>query len=341
MRMQSARSRLGFTLVELLVVIAIIGVLVALLLPAVQAAREAARRSQCQNNLKQIGLAMINHESALKVFPTAGTNVSPDIARYVTGGRPNGPAKQGLGWAFQLLPYLEQNSVHGLTKTDQISTVYISMYNCPSRRGPTQYSGELRAYLTDYASAQPGTEFKNSGEYWGKADCGDYGCLDRVRTGMQFSGVIVRTNYAVDPNAAPGAPQSSPYPFSVPGLDAPIPAKRIEDGLSNTLVVSEKRLHSDKYEVGYWHDDRGWSDGWDPDTVRSTMFPLRGDLPVGQDKETDDRTYGYCFGSAHASGVNAVFADGAVHSISYDIDYNIFNNLGHRSDGATIDTSAL
>src|SRR5688572_4922124 len=108
----------GFTLVELLVVIAIIGVLVALLLPAIQAARESARRTTCVNQLKQMSLAMQNHVSAHGVFPTGGSRYNPDIANYVTGGTanpgvPNGPAKQGLGWSYQILPYLEQGAIKG------------------------------------------------------------------------------------------------------------------------------------------------------------------------------------------------------------------------------------
>jgi prepilin-type N-terminal cleavage/methylation domain-containing protein len=114
--------RKGFTLVELLVVIAIIGVLIALLLPAVQAAREAARRTQCSNNLKQVGLAVHNHVSALGVFPTGGTFPWARLSDYVTpDGRPFPAKKQGLSWAFQILPYREASNVHGGNR-DNVST---------------------------------------------------------------------------------------------------------------------------------------------------------------------------------------------------------------------------
>src|SRR5690554_5602753 len=100
MRHNKPRATSGFTLVELLVVIAIIGVLVALLLPAIQAAREAARRSQCTNQVKQLMTAMLNHESARKVFPSGGIIPWPYLEDYLNGpnGAPYGPEKQGLGW---------------------------------------------------------------------------------------------------------------------------------------------------------------------------------------------------------------------------------------------------
>src|SRR4051794_39444159 len=108
--------RRAFTLVELLVVIAIIGILVALLLPAVQAAREAARRSQCMNNLKQIMLSMHNHVSAKGVFPGGGIAPWPAIQDYLTSanGAPYGPDKQDLSWGFQILPYLEGGAIYDI-----------------------------------------------------------------------------------------------------------------------------------------------------------------------------------------------------------------------------------
>src|SRR5262245_42770934 len=101
--------RHGFTLVELLVVIAIIGVLVSLLLPAVQSSREASRRTMCQNNLKQMGLAFHQHHDALQVFPTGGWDwMTPPT--YVNGAPATGSAQQA-GWGFQILPYIEQTAV--------------------------------------------------------------------------------------------------------------------------------------------------------------------------------------------------------------------------------------
>ena len=119
-------DRRGFTLVELLVVIAIIGILVALLLPAIQSAREAARRTQCKNNLKNIGLAIQNHVSSYRVFPTGGAGFGDDLEYYVANGKPFGPDKQGMSWAYQILPFMEEEALHNLVYLPKRFRIHLS-----------------------------------------------------------------------------------------------------------------------------------------------------------------------------------------------------------------------
>jgi prepilin-type N-terminal cleavage/methylation domain-containing protein len=380
--MRSQSTKRAFTLVELLVVIAIIGVLVALLLPAIQAAREAARRTQCMNQVRQMGLALQNHVSTHQAFPTGGSLPNPAIQDYTTGGiknpgRPNGPNRQGLGAFYQLLPFLEQNAIQGVVSQDDLQKSVVSIYNCPSRRPAIIKDG--RAQLTDYATAQPATEYCGNNaydplkawpfagaspqfailSYWcGPGPGGAWRDTDAAK-GAHYGGVIVRTPWIVDTPATDTTPAQG---HALAGFPPAIRPSQISDGTSNTMVISEKVVRSDLYDgsappppdqgSGQVSDDKGWADGWDPDCVRFTGVP-----PISDDDQSVCRNsnsafrrtcVGYegsipvlFFGSAHPGGVNAVFADASGHFINFDVDYLVFNAFGTREGGEIVDASYL
>ncbi|TWT66972.1 hypothetical protein Pla123a_44010 [Posidoniimonas polymericola] len=358
-RLPAAR-RGAFTLVELLVVIAIIGILIALLLPAVQSAREAARRTQCKNNLKNVGLAILNHVNTLQVFPTGGSTWGVLIEDYVEKGQPVGTAKMGLGWGYQILPYLEENALHDLTTSAKMRDTVVPLYNCPSRRAATRVShGDLTVVVTDYACAQPftkidskqpapvdvATEYPKWGGwgdvYFGACTGGGAGNPPKADQSLGpppqyngvYDGVIVRSAFYWT--------SKSPFTDTVEGkfVNAPRPIKfaRITDGSSKTMMIGEKYVRTDLYEGGCSSDDAGWTDGWDPDVMRSTGIPPLPDSQLdhltlpSEPKPQGSSWWEFHFGAAHPGGFNTVHADGSVHSVSYDIDLNVFNALGTRN----------
>ena len=145
-------KRRGFTLVELLVVIAIIGVLIALLLPAVQQAREAARRMQCSNNLKQIGIALHNHHDTYGKLPGGGSDGPvKDCCDSDTENR------EAWSWLFHITPFIEQTNVYELPTNALVSQSIISAYTCPTRRAPQLWNGSFRSDYAGNAGISSGT----------------------------------------------------------------------------------------------------------------------------------------------------------------------------------------
>jgi prepilin-type N-terminal cleavage/methylation domain-containing protein/prepilin-type processing-associated H-X9-DG protein len=281
----------GFTLVELLVVIAIIGVLVALLIPAVQYARESARRVACVNNLKQIGLAAIQHE-----------NVQRRYANRVEMPR-NQPS-----WIVAIFPYMEESTLfnewslavgYPQPRTPAptvrpysaiVATTIASLY-CPSRRPATTYP-------------------------------------------TRNLGLAAHTDYALNGGAAKAPDQLNQV--QLPGIWEPTPRggqpksvrwKDVKDGLSKTYLIAEKAVSRDQYTTGQADGDNGSI--YDCPRGNCVRFAKRA---PGPDVWKSEDCWGcHSFGSAHASSFNAVFCDGSVHTVTFDISFPAHAALASRA----------
>ena len=344
------RRSKGFTLVELLVVIAIIGVLVALLLPAVQSARESARRLQCLNHLKQLGLGSLNFESTHGYLPTSGWGWrwQPDPNRGYGIDQPG-------GWAYNLLDFIELKNLRDIgrgmdvtTRRDlndpriQLVQTPISTFNCPSRRTAGTYplvrndflGYNLRGCLAASRRYPAGCEVARS-DY--QINSGNR--IPPLDNGLPRAG---ETGGPGSYEAAETAFDWWPYddPNEISGISSAHSSFRlamITDGTSNTMLIGEKYLNPDNYVTGQDPaDDQNIFLGMDRDV---NGFTGRGNdennnevLRPEQDTPGLALT-GYEFGSAHPGVFNVVHCDGSVASLSFDIDDLVHFHLGGRNDG--------
>ena len=316
--------RRAFTLIELLVVIAIIGILIALLLPAVQAAREAARCLQCANHLKQLGLGCLNHAETHGYLPTGGWGWgwAGDPDRGFT-------KKQPSGWLYNILPFVELEDLHEMGSGGNANwqhgkhraATVVAFFHCPSRRAavaypyvisPNYYNIARPSVLghSDYSACSGGGQSPT----WWKGPA-SLSIADNMRE-AQWQG------YAGTSDDATGVI----YRRSM------TPLSQISDGTSCTYLVGEEYHNPDYYYSGQinW-DDQGWDLGYDWDNNRLTGSSY---------KPAQDRpgyNHGNAFGSVHWSSFHMVFCDGSVHAINYNIASEIHARLGNRKDGKVID----
>jgi len=316
--------RHAFTLIELLVVIAIIAVLIALLLPAVQQAREAARRSQCKNNLKQFGLALHNYHDMAGMFPVGGTGA----------GGSSYSGKPQVSWAVRILPYLDQaplyNQLNFATANVTSQTLasgrparehVVTIFRCPSDTFPnlapigssqyaqTSYSGSIGSQRTpsnssscnpflSFAEATPAT----NADYARTAD-------SRAVSGMFAQGAVS------------------------------IAIRDVTDGTSNTLCIGEilTSCHSPDYFYGWWP-------AVGRITSASTLAPINEMTTCERSQRitdpncTDPKSFNYSWGfkSMHVGGAQFLLVDGSVRFLSENINHQTYQYLGGRAEGQVI-----
>jgi prepilin-type N-terminal cleavage/methylation domain-containing protein/prepilin-type processing-associated H-X9-DG protein len=340
-----ARSR-GFTLVELLIVITIIGILVALIMPAVNSAREAGRRAQCSNNLHQMALGCQQHETKYQFLPTGGWGC-------LWGGEADrgvGVTQPG-GWHYCILPFIDQADLHDLDKGlsqpgdsptsnqarfsagTKIAQTVVPLFICPTRG---RVKNAFDNYNNDFFNINPYPNIARS----------DYA----ANAGSSFT----TNNTSGFPSAYPIPPAVtdwSKYTETVNSTSEPatgvifraseLPMSAVKDGASYTYMIGERYLCPDAYYSGpYQENDQGWDQGYDFDTIRGTRLPpaqdragLCGVKNGGGTVSGSNNQYMVIFGSAHAAGFNMAFCDGSVRKMNYSIDPALHRSLGDRADG--------
>ena len=327
----AAQKTNGFTLVELLVVIAIIGILVALLLPAVQAAREAARRAQCINHLKQLSLAVHMHHDLQNHLPTGGWG-----SRWCGDGDRGFGDQQPGGFFFVLLPFIEAEEVfdmgsgaHPLQKVrphTQRNEVPQGGFYCPSRRAAT-------AYPSDRTNKRTNPTHRNANNFNTNVAKNDYAAN---------AGVPLQTGLTAGPTSLNQGDTSYNWPSTshfdgVCFLRSTVEMREVVDGLSKTYLVGEKYLNADAYETATDGGDNGTAyDGANTDVLRSSHLTL----PALQDRPGISASSSW--GSAHPGAFNMALCDASVQSINYDVDPKTHWQFGHKSDeGQPLDPDNL
>lgn len=354
-------QRKGFTLVELLVVIAIIGILVALLLPAVQAAREAARRTQCSNQVRQLALAFHNHHDVQKHLPSGGW-----LWNWVGYPEYGYGKNQPGGWLYNILPFIEETTLHdlgdGLTGAEReqatlqrVQSPFTGM-TCPSRRSANVFG--LSSTDLNYPYCETPIDVCSKTDY--AANGGDM--IEAEANG--FKTVIIDPsvddylegkNFDWNPSYTSREPFASnevtPLLFTreatgVVFTRSEVGFNKVSDGTSKVYMVGEKFMTVDHYEDGLDDGDNepGFS-GANNDTIRVTgrFDRTETEMKLGPDMaEQEMRDAGrfshiqQMFGSAHSGGFNMAMCDASVRFVNFDIDPDLHRLSGNRSDGEVL-----
>ena len=306
-------ARGGFTLIELLVVIAIIAILIALLLPAVQQAREAARRTQCKNNLKQLGLAMHNYHDATGRLPIACMSGAFTGVNAITSG---------YVWVRNIYPYIDQAAM--FNRWNQ-NAGYTSAANLPLCQVPLT----LMKCPSDVAAA------------W-------FNAIPQQNYVVNFG----NTNFGGQSNINGAAYSAGPFKYSVTTQGFSTRFADIVDGLSNTMLMGEIRVgkvNSDLRGLTYFPHTTGFTGNLPPNSPLKDQMPLNSsttlfwcvdspDLPCQgyQGNQGNNSTYRYSLRSQHTGGAHTVLCDGSVRFLSSNIDVGLIRALSTIAGGETV-----
>jgi hypothetical protein len=303
-------NRRGLTLLELITVFSIIALIISVSLPSVQSSRESARRTSCQNKLRQLGLGMLAFEAAHRQYPPDGWGWAW-VGESGLSGKES-PLDGPGGWIHHLLPFIEQQAMWEMTKSREGRNLAVGipleLFVCPSRRHATA------APYTQTTIPLRNADLPNFGSRTDYAICGG----DRL---------ISVGPGPIDIEALKSFPIPSKSIFTgISFVRSQISSRDVTDGTSHTIAIGEKLVIPPYYETGQsLGDDQTILIGDDADIRRWTQF-----MPLPDAQWIDDIER---FGAAHHTGINSVFCDGSVQRVTYQVDSQIWRSYGNRSDG--------
>lgn len=326
------KRKLGFTLIELLVVIAIIGILVGMLMPAVQAVRAAARRTDCLNRLRQVGLAVTSFHDAHRAFPPARLAALPGSVE-----EQNMEPVSYASWFVRILPHVEQRNMYDLwdlrktfeEQVPQATSMPLEIFLCPERRSsdsavsdPVTIATQLPCGCNGPGKTIPGGALGDYAGNLGDLSPGATGSINDFYQAGKGTGILITSRVEVDQNYQPTR-----------WIDR-ITLASVSDGASNTILAGE--AHKPFNELRQPPMDSPIYSGLEIASICRIGGP---GVPLVRNKYDASASVVFQWGSWHSQVCNFVMADGSTHSMNHFVDTTTLGRLCNRKDGEVVDSS--